>query len=76
MAQRKSEQLHMERESLERLPVADAMWQVWMLEKDESEDDAAAAFVRRHGSHPEQVVDYGGYLWLGPVPGQEEMVQL
>jgi hypothetical protein len=45
---------------LQALPVADATWQVWMLEKDESEDDAAAAFVRRHGSHPEHVVDYGG----------------
>lgn len=31
----------------------------------------AASFARRHGSHPEHVVDYGGYLWLGPVPGLE-----
>ena len=63
----------LEREkSVDRLPGEfGATWIMWQLEKDENEDDAAAAFVRRHGSHPEHVVDHGGYLWLGPVPGQE-----
>lgn len=54
------------REQAERLPVAGATWQVWTA--DEDEDRAADAFARRHGSPPEHVVDYGGYLWLGPVP--------
>jgi len=57
------------REQAERLPVAGATWQVWTA--DENEDAAAATFARRHGSHPEHVVDFGGYLWLGPVPGLE-----
>lgn len=57
------------REQVERLPVADATWQVWTA--DEDEDRAADAFARRYGSHPEHVVDHGGYLWLGPVPGLE-----
>lgn len=54
------------REQAERLPVAGATWQVWTADVDE--DGAAAAFAARHGSHPEHVVDFGGYLWLGPVP--------
>jgi len=54
------------REQAERLPVAGATWQVWTADEDEAA--AAATFAQRYGSHPEHVVDYGGYLWLGPVP--------
>lgn len=57
------------RETADRLPVAGATWQVWTTDADE--DAAAALFERRHGVHPEHVVDFDGYLWLGPVPGQE-----
>jgi len=57
------------RETADRLPVAGATWQVWTA--DEDEDRAAETFARRHGSHPEHVVDCNGYLWLGPVPGLE-----
>ena len=65
----KSIKQQLDREKSERLPVAGATWQVWTA--DEDEDRAADAFARRHGSHPEHVVDFNGYLWLGPVPGQE-----
>lgn len=61
--------LCVERETLERLPVAGATWQVWTA--DETETAAAAAFERRYRQAPEHVVDHGGYLWLGPVPGME-----
>lgn len=58
------------REQAERLPVAGATWQVWTA--DEDEDRAAAVFARRYGEPPEHVVDYRGYLWLGPVHGLKD----
>lgn len=61
------------REPAERLPVDGA---AWMVVEAGDEVQAAATFVRRYGSHPEHVVDYRGYLWLGPVPGLEGEVQL
>ncbi len=69
MAKTKSQQLRMGRETLDRLPVSGATWHVWTA--DEDEGTAAVAFERRHGQPPEHVVESGGYLWLGPVLGQD-----
>lgn len=54
------------REQADRLPVAGATWQVWTADHDESL--AAEAFIGRYGAAPENVLDYQGHLWLGPVP--------
>lgn len=61
----KSVQPRLGREQAERLPVAGAAWMV--VEAGDDETLAAQTFARRHGSHPEHVVDYRGYLWLGPI---------
>lgn len=66
---KKSQKLRVGRDVVEQLPVAGATWQVWTA--DDDDDRAADAFAWRYGSHPEYVVDHGGYLWLGPVPGVE-----
>lgn len=39
---------------------------------DTSEDAARAAFERRYGQAPAQVVTAAGYVWAGPVPQTEE----
>jgi len=39
---------------------------------DTSEDAARAAFERRYGQAPAQVVTASGYVWAGPVPQTEE----
>ena len=39
---------------------------------DISEDAARAAFERRYGRAPAQVVTAAGYVWAGPVPQTEE----
>jgi hypothetical protein len=74
MIMAKSKQLRMGRETLNRLPVAWATWQVWTADDDEG--NAAVAFERRHGQPPEHVVDHAGYLWLGPVPGVEGCMEV
>ena len=38
---------------------------------DTSEDAARAAFERRYGQAPAQVVTAAGYVWAGPVPQNE-----
>jgi len=38
---------------------------------DTSEDAARAAFERRYGQAPAQVVTASGYVWAGPVPQSE-----
>jgi hypothetical protein len=46
--------------------------QAWLaFTRDHDEDKAARTFEERFGQPPEHVVDHGGYLWLGPVPGAE-----
>jgi hypothetical protein len=46
-----------------------ATWRGFTL--DTSEDDAAAAFLRRYGQLPRFVFENLGLLLVGPVPGQE-----
>lgn len=40
--------------------------------QDTNEDAAAAAFVRRYGRQPEQIMDYWRWLVAGPVPETQE----
>ena len=40
--------------------------------QDTNEDEAAAAFVRRYGRQPEQIIDYERWLVAGPAPETQE----
>jgi len=44
-------------------------WRAFTLDK--SEDDAAAAFLRRYGQPPRYIFENLGLLLVGPVPGLE-----
>ena len=48
---------------------AGSYWRAFTL--DTSEDDAAAAFLRRYGQPPRYIFENLGLLLVGPVPGLE-----